>query len=322
MPEDPRLSCAVSVIIPIYNNYGPYLANAIESVLAQTYRDFCIILVDDGSTDSTVDVALAYADRCVYVRQANGGTPSARNCGIRLSESPYVAFLDADDEWAPAKLERQMEVLTERPKAGMACSDFSISGPQPIDSYFRHCRGPMDGRVFRAFLRQCWVLASTVVVRRECLHEVGLFDESLAVCDDLNLFLRIASRWQVASVREVLVKKCNHAANVTSSTSVGLALGSMCAALEQVKSACPDLPAGEWLALERTLAWKYYDYASHLLNQGDRQAARARFREALQHNPAHWRALAKLGASFFPPPVYEHLIRLARRIRPKVLVGG
>ena len=121
----------VAVVIPCYNA-APYLARALDSVLAQTYRDFCVFVIDDGSSDDIETVLLPYIGRVAWSRHPHAGQAAARNRGILLSSSPYVAFLDADDEWLPNKLERQIEVLRDLPQAGMVYSDCVTSGDGPF----------------------------------------------------------------------------------------------------------------------------------------------------------------------------------------------
>jgi len=190
----------VAVVVPCYN-VEFCLARALDSVLGQTYRDFCFYAVDDGSTDGTAQVLEKYANRGVCAHQIHAGQAAARNRGIRMSESPYVAFLDADDEWLPTKLELQVALLNQDPSIGLICS-----GCAPGEGSLMGRSGagttnlPKSGKLFEQLIRDCFVFTPTVVVRRRCLEEVGLFNESLAVGEDFNLWLRIAARWKIALI--------------------------------------------------------------------------------------------------------------------------
>ena len=154
VPNDTNLPCGVAVVIPCYNA-ASCLARALDSVFTQTYRDYRIYVIDDGSSDDTEAVLRSYSDRAVCVRQAHAGQGAARNHGIRLSNSTYVAFLDADDEWLPNKLERSIEILRQDARIGMVYSDCSTSGTGPFaGSHFARIGTPASGRVFVQTARQ------------------------------------------------------------------------------------------------------------------------------------------------------------------------
>lgn len=310
---EPSLSYEVAVVIPSYN-CAPFLARALDSVLGQTYRDFRIFVIDDGSADATGDVLQLYSDRTVCLRQPHAGAAAARNRGISASSSPYIAFLDADDLWLPTKLERQVHLLRNRADVGLACSDFSISGAREnIASYFERVRVPADGRMFEHLVRECFLSTSCVVVRRRAIEDVGLFEESLAVSEDLNLWLRIASRWNVAVAREVLVAVRSQSKGLSATVGTQVKLSNELAALQHVMSACPGISCSERRALRRAIAHSYYVNGSHQLASGVRDLARGHLAMALWHRPFHWRALTKLGTSFLPASVFKFLVGLHHR---------
>src|SRR5919201_1733113 len=111
---DPMVNPTVSVVIAVYNG-ARWIAETLDSVLAQSFPRFEVIVVDDGSTDATPAVAASYGDRVRYLRQDNGGQPSARNAGIRAARGSYIAFVDADDLWVPTKLQMQVDFLARQP---------------------------------------------------------------------------------------------------------------------------------------------------------------------------------------------------------------
>jgi glycosyltransferase involved in cell wall biosynthesis len=310
---EPSLPYEVAVVIPSYN-CASFLASALDSVLRQTYRDFRIFVIDDGSIDATGEVMRLYSDRSVCLRQPHAGAAAARNRGISISSSPYIAFLDADDLWLPTKLERQVHLLSTRPDVGLVCSDFSISGAREnIGSYFERVRVPADGRMFEHLVRECFVSTSCVVVRRRAIEEVGLFEESLAVSEDFNLWLRIASRWNVAVAREVLVAVRSQSQGLSASPGTAMRLSSGLAALQHVMSACSGISRSEQRALRRAIADSYYVNGSHQLASGVRGLARGHLATALWHRPFHWRALTKLGSSFLPASAFKFLVGLHHR---------
>ena len=309
-PDDPTPSVAVTVIIPTYN-CASHLAAAIESVLAQTYRDFRIFVIDDGSTDATPEVMRPYVYHCVYIHQPNAGAAAARNRGIRESSSKYIAFLDADDLWHPTKLERQIQLLDLHPNVGLICSDFSMTGNgQSVDSFFSTTRVPPDGRMFKHLLRNCIVFTSSVVVPRQVIEEAGMFNEFLPVCEDMNLWLRIASRWDIAAIREVLVSRRNRPEGL-SATAGGtiVSLNHGLASLQHIESSCPHLSRRNTRVLRRALALFYYKSGSSLLTDGKREPARAQLLRSLRYRSFQPLALAKLGGSLLPTAAFRFLAR-------------
>jgi glycosyltransferase involved in cell wall biosynthesis len=195
----------VSVIMPTYN-YGRFIADALKSVLAQTVRDLEVIVVNDGSTDCTVDVVRSFLmdPRVRYESIPHGGAPVAKNTGIRLSRAPLVAFLDADDVWLPHKLERQLALFKADPELGVAYSRRRLMNEEGVELTYEQ---PVlhRGLVLEPLFRTNFVCQSSAVVRRAVLDEVGLFDELRAVVQDYDLWLRVAARYRFDYVDEPLV---------------------------------------------------------------------------------------------------------------------
>jgi glycosyltransferase involved in cell wall biosynthesis len=302
----------VVVVLPCYNAAN-YLPRALESVLAQTYIDFCICAVDDGSTDKTPDILKRYSGFGLHFRQEHAGPAAARNLGIRMSKSRYVAFLDADDYWLPEKLQRQIALLEQNPGVGLVCSDCATLREGKIgSSYFANGYVPRTGKLFERLTRECFIFTPTVVVRRECLDDVGLFNESLQVSEDFNLWLRIAARWEIAVVPEVLAIRDTRPEGLSLATRVEINLQNGIAALEDVRSVCKGLSGGELHALHKTLSERYYLYGSYLLANGMRDDSRKPLASALRCQPARWQALVKLACSFLPGAAFKTLARLRR----------
>ena len=182
----------VSVIIPCFNT-GSYLAEAIDSVLAQTFDDFEIIVVDDGSTDNTRQVATSYSDpkvRCVY--QHNQGLSAARNTGIRYATGNFVMFLDADDLILPTKLARQTELLAANPDCGLAFCDFRYFQDGTPEVLIPHNLEPSDADVLRKLVAGNFFAVHTALVRQSCFKKAGVFCEDLSAVEDWDLWLRMA----------------------------------------------------------------------------------------------------------------------------------
>ncbi len=212
----------VSTVITCYN-YGRFLATAVDSVLAQTYANFDVVVVDDGSTDDTARVMATYANDCRvrYIRQENRGQASAKNLGIRSTDGELVAFLDADDIWEPRKLEKQVP-LFERPDIGLVYSGVSMideSGAALPFEGFTGYLSPRSGRVTEWLVFDNIVPFSSSVVRRECFNACGTFDESLQMGIDWDLWLRASLGYEFAFVNEPLIRyRAGHAGQMSKRT--------------------------------------------------------------------------------------------------------
>ncbi len=198
-------SPSVSVVIPTYNR-AHTLGRAIGSVLCQVFQDFEIIVVDDGSTDGTRAIVNGFGDRRIRYahHERNRGAAAARNTGIKLARGEFLAFLDSDDEWLPHKLGEQISLLKE-PAAdwGLTCSGFLVVVDGSEQEYV-HAPFPSWGK------RLHWGCdlgpGTTLVVRRECLAEVGLLDEEFPRCEDWDWLLRLSNRYPLALVEKPLAR--------------------------------------------------------------------------------------------------------------------
>ena len=211
----------VSVIIPTFNR-AQKVARAIASVLYQTYTDYELIVVDDGSRDHTPDTLALLHPRIIrLVHEENRGVSAARNTGIRASRAPLVAFLDSDDYWLPEKLAVQVAFFKAHPTA-MACQtqEIWIRKGRRVNPRKKHHKP--SGDLFIPSLKLCLVSPSAVMVRRSLLDEVGLFDEALPVCEDYDLWLRVSCKYPVHLLREDLVIKEGGAPDQLSRSLIGM----------------------------------------------------------------------------------------------------
>ena len=192
----------VSVVIPAFNA-GGFISRTINSVLAQTYKDYEVIVVDDGSTDNTAEAVKSYGSKVQYIHQANAGDGPARNTGIKAAKGRWVAFLDHDDEWLPEKLASQMNMLSSNP-------DLRWCGTNRYQSDGQRCAVVTDSRkieiklggrdyfenYFRAITEGgCQVITSTLMVRRDVFSEVGVFDGCWKRCADQDMWWRITYKF-------------------------------------------------------------------------------------------------------------------------------
>lgn len=211
--EEPGEPPLVTVVMPAYNS-AAFIAETLDSVLAQTYPSFEVVVVNDGSPDTAeLEQVLApylarHSGRVRYVRQENRGAGAARNLGLRMARGEFVAFLDADDLWLPAYLEEQLRFL----RAGgydLAYTDALLFGDSPQAGMTYMETAPSEGPVtFLSLVRgECNVITSGVMARRETVVEAGLFDESLRNSQDFELWARLARRGaRLAYQRKVLVR--------------------------------------------------------------------------------------------------------------------
>jgi len=299
-------------IIAAYNA-DRWLAETLDSILAQSYKDFEIIVVDDGSTDRTPQVAAGYAAKISYYRKANGGQPSARNQGIRLANSEYVAFVDADDLWLPRKLEKQIRFLERFRADWVYCDAYVFDAGKPSDKIQLSRRMAMpSGDILRPLLLSCFVPSPTPVIKKAVFETVGYFDESpfLRIGEDWNMWLRIAAKYPIAYVEEPLAMIRRHQTNMTSKVSPSLALDSKVRIVEAAVARDPD----RLLDLRAAaLANLYCGCAEALLGRGgDRKAARSMFRRSLRFNPFKFVAVIGIFLSYWPSPVIG-VLRTARR---------
>ncbi|WP_447980386.1 glycosyltransferase family A protein [Candidatus Nitrospira bockiana] len=182
----------VTTVIPCFN-HARYLPEAIESVLSQTYANRQVIVVDDGSSDETADVAARYAD-VEYVRQENQGLPGARNTGLRHSRGEYVVFLDADDRLLPGHFEASLSAFRRHPDAAFVCGSFRYFGAETGRRSYHYCEPTPDH--YATFLRFNFIGAiHSVMFKRKALLAAGGFSPELRASEDYDLYLRLVSRY-------------------------------------------------------------------------------------------------------------------------------
>lgn len=208
----------VSVIIPTYN-YGKYIEKAIDSVLAQTYKDFEIIVVDDGSTDNTREIIQTrYKDKVRYFYQENKGAPVARNKGIKESKGEYLAFLDQDDLFHPLNLEKKVDFLDSNSEFGWVYSDYTgITEPgfkKPTGNITRKgsaAKYKISGHISKQLI-EGYLLStpSTVMIRRNVIDKAGCFDEKISHLEDYDLWLRISYWFPIGFIDQELCTVLYH----------------------------------------------------------------------------------------------------------------
>ena len=283
---DPMETPLVSVVIPVYNGQE-YVAQAIQSVLAQTWPRVELIVVNDGSTDRSAEVIRQYQDRLILLEQENRGVAAARNAGMQRATGELVALLDQDDWWQPEKLARQIPLMLANPKVGLV-----HTAVQHYDQTRQVWVGPLNpqarpellvGSCFRQLLLDNQIYNSTVLLRAEALRQVGLCD--LSICgntvQDYDLWLRIARHWQLAYVPEALVVFRIHGGQGTWDRR--LMLSEEARLLERVLA---EEKLTEDAPLRCRMARLYDQLGTAYLDAGEGRLARQSFRRSLQWGPA------------------------------------
>lgn len=195
----------VTVVIPAYNAMT-YLPETLDSVLKQTFTDFEVLIVNDGSTDSIKSwLTTVNDDRIRLISQANQGLPGARNTGITEAQGEYIAFIDADDLWEPTKLEKQVQCLDAKPEVGLVYA-WTLLIDRHGNSTGTVTAAQVEGNIWEKLLLGDVVgSGSATMVRRSCFDRVGLFDPDLTSIEDCDMWVRIAAHYPFAVIKEVLI---------------------------------------------------------------------------------------------------------------------
>lgn len=305
----------VSVIITAYNASG-FVADAIESVLQQTFQDFELIVIDDGSTDNTADVCGRYADKIRYEFQENSGSAAARNAGIRVARGEYIAFLDADDIWLPDKLGRQLTRLDIEKDICWAYSDFHVVDSQSNEVLYRASqlvRRP-DGDVLEQLMMGNVIAPSCVIIHRKVFGDVGVFDTSplRRISEDWELFMRIAGQYPILYIEKPLVRIRQHTSRKTTTMDLDQALRSRLQTLNEAASRSPGRLRSQ---LPRAMAHLYVNIGRKWLERDARPEARTLFWEAIKQHPRYAPAWMYGAAAWVPRRILNFAGQYRKRFR-------
>ncbi len=312
----------VSVVMPAFN-VERFITRSVESVLGQTFPDFEIVVVDDGSTDKTVEMLLPFSDhRLRIIKQAHSGSSAARNVGVELTTGPYIAFLDGDDLWAPEKLDRHVKFLEDHPEV-----DLTFSHSHVIDE-----NGLSTGRVsrlvhgyisFRRLLIENVVHnGSAVVMRRDAIERAGRFDVTLPSAVDHDLWLRVAlaRHNNICCIPQVLTFYRMREGQVTKDWRRMEASWTML--IDKMRRLAP----AEVAAVEMKARSGFYRYLAYIAYETTQYGeSRALFCKAWRGDCAHllfdrrmWLLAAALTTrTVLPTPLHRQLDRLARDFRSR-----
>ncbi len=303
----------VSVIITTYN-YGHLIAESIESVINQDCDDAELIVVDDGSTDETAGVVARYGDSVRYVRQEHSGIAAARNRGIAEARSDLIAFQDADDVWAPNTLSLRVEAMRRHPELGMIFGDASVvKDGEVIVPSFLSARTSLetlatirDGQrvriiaesAFPALLRERFVPIPTIIIPKKRFEQAGPWNASFEGVEDYEFYLRLAKRFRIGYIDQVLVTCRIHGANVSCSVA---AQNERRINLLRGFEDDPDLTQTDRSALRLRLSELYLESAWLQKNEGNNAGARRDYINAWSYDRSKIGALLRYAALVLLP---------------------
>ncbi len=316
------LSPAVSVVIPAYNS-APFIGETLDSVFDQSFSDFEVIIVNDGSPD-TIDlerVLQPYMGRICYIKQKNFGAAAARNEGLRAAKGELIAFLDSDDLWLPDYLDQQLKFLREQ-KCDLVCADALVFGDAPDagGTYMENlmAKAPPTGRV--SFLDlvsgERSLITSGVIARRDLILKVGLFDEALRNAQDFDLWLRLAHTGaRLMYHRRVLLRYRTRANSLTGGEINSLARELR--VLDKIKHSynlTPEESAEVFPIIRSREALLQFELGKHLVARGDIGPALAAFSKA-DRSQRSWKTQIAIWFSRVAPNQMQALC--LRRLQPK-----
>ena len=304
MPARP----SVTVVIPAYNTER-YIGDAIDSVLAQNYPNSEIIVIDDGSTDATVDIVRGYGDRVGLITQRNQGAAAARNAGLDAAQSEYVAFLDSDDCWLPGKLDTQIAYLEAHPDIGMIYARWQVWKPGPDGKFampdiagHHNAESPpsvvpeRSGWLYNRLLFTSLLHTITVIARRSLIDAVGRFDTTLKRGQDYDYWLRASRVTEIHQLDSLVALYRVHGKGcATKWPHENYELKVVEKALERWG---PTGPTGETTqpgAIRKRLAETCFSFGYHHYHEGNSYLAIRSFVQAVERRPgdaAAWRYLA------------------------------
>jgi glycosyltransferase involved in cell wall biosynthesis len=300
----------ISVIIPTYNS-DKFISEAISSVLRQTYTDYEIIVVDDGSTDSTKEIIENNFPEVSYFYTTNQGVSRARNYGIQRARGEFIAFLDADDLWLPEKLEKQIGVFNADQELMLVFTEHRFFDANGIrEATFSKKERLMKGDVVKNIFLHSHVALPTVMVRKNIFQEIGYFEEDLNVAEDDNLWIRIALKFRIHLLDEVLVH-CRMTENSLSRTTTNVVTGVL-KNVELIEKKYPDLRKrlGR-VNIHRKKSYIYSDYGYFYFSSGDYEMSRRYYLKSITYYP-NISSLIYLFISFFPTSIIEK-VRVYKR---------
>ena len=293
----------VSIIIPAYNA-GDFIQDTIESALRQTYYPIEIVVIDDGSQDDTINIALNYKEKVKVICQKNYGPAAARNKGIQESQGDFIAFLDADDIWTQDKIQSQVNILENNLDIGLLCSDMIDFEGSKIDQlshfkknklnqeYFQHKLLVKDA--FRKIFYRNFVSTPTVLMRKALVNKIGFFPEEFRYAEDYLYWLRAARHAHIGYQSSIFVYRRRHRFNLTNDP--GFQVKHRVAILDRIVLEHGDILYEHGIDIEKRYAELWFQLGYFELFQNKNPQVSSAFANSLRHR-LHWRTVFYLFVS-------------------------
>jgi glycosyltransferase involved in cell wall biosynthesis len=297
---------AVSIIIPTYNRSG-FIHSAITSILSQTFQDYEIVIVDDGSIDNTESVVDSFScAKIKYIKHdSNRGEATSRNTGIKHSHGEFIAFLDDDDEWMPEKLDRQITLMSQHGKQVGGIYTGILTIDRDSGDLVEQIIPQKRGYIYDDLLvENCVFTPSTVLLRRECFTKVGLFDRNITYGPDYDMWIRIAKEYQFEYIKEPLVKYYIHKNRLSGNYEKFIA------GAETILVKYRDILATHKMAHSRHL----FELGVAYCECGRALSGKRALMKAIYLYPWEWRYYINFCLSLFGDTMFRHAKRLRRRI--------
>lgn len=310
----------VSINLCCYNSER-YLRETLNSIVNQTYKDWELIIINDGSSDSTESIVREYIDRgypIVYHHQENRGLGYSRNEALKRSQGEYIAFIDHDDLWLPEKLEKQMPLFQKNKKVAIVITNAILFNDRGDKSLCYRNSKPKTGYVFKEILRSNFICLPSAVIRKSSLNSLNeWFDTRFNHIEEAELFARIAYNWQLDYVDEALAKNRIHKG---SSTYLRPELSPMETEImvKKFEDTYPDFRKRFKPEIQQLEYYIQYGYALSDWKLGNNTRVRQRLKPFLALNH---RAKIQFMYSFFPYSFYETSLLLYRRYIKSIPVG-
>ncbi|TRZ52750.1 glycosyltransferase [bacterium] len=304
----------VSVVIPAYNA-SRWIGETLDSILAQAFRDFEVIVVDDGSTDDTAAVVAGFGDRVCCIHKPNGGAPSARNVGIRAARGEYIAFVDADDLWVKEKLQLQMDLLKKTGLAWGYCDAFAFDDKSGKRLYrFEKNFHQYAGDILESLFFVDFIPSPTPVIRKSVFEHVGYFDEDRAerIGEDWDMWLRIAACYPIGLVSQPLAYYRVHTTSIMGGEDP---LRRLRGELGVIKKAVAREPARLGSLYKGVTANYYINAGRAMAGQGNVAGAREMFAQAIHCQPGRGNAYVFWLSTLLGSKVLGKVIQLNRLLR-------
>jgi glycosyltransferase involved in cell wall biosynthesis len=288
------------VVVPVYNGER-YLREALDSVFVQTFQDYEVVCIDDGSKDSSLDILETYGPRVRILRQANQGACAARNAGVLATSAPYIAFLDQDDRWYPHHLEQQVAALDAEPDVVLVLCNSDRMDEHGRITQVGAAASERETRRFSPLGRlidEDQLLSSAMLARRDAFVRAGMYDQELRGYEDFDLSARLRQQGRFAFLEQSGMCYRVHAASLSHAAGEAVVRSRERFLLKMRGLYARD---GEKQGLIRTmLAECYSDWGMRAIQAGDRERGRQLLRRSICHNPLKFRTYSRWIRSFLP----------------------